>query len=174
MTDNLANIAGIVLAGGRSSRMGRNKALLEYQGRPLVDYMVGLLQQTGLNDVYVSGNLEGYRCFPDSTPFAGPAAAIRDIRSQLADYDGALFVPVDMPFLTEDILRRLLQNKNGSHYEGWPLPLYLPTKTDAGEGASVKQMIATMGVTTLSVGTQEQENFMNLNTPEQWQEAIGQ
>jgi molybdopterin-guanine dinucleotide biosynthesis protein A len=35
-------IAGVVLAGGQSSRMGTNKALLEYKGQPLLSHMIGL------------------------------------------------------------------------------------------------------------------------------------
>ena len=47
--------AGIVLAGGRSSRMGTSKALLRYKDRPLIEHMQNLLHQAGLDDVYISG-----------------------------------------------------------------------------------------------------------------------
>ena len=36
-------IAGVVLAGGKSSRMGKNKAMLIYNGKPLLNHMVGIL-----------------------------------------------------------------------------------------------------------------------------------
>ncbi|PJB72769.1 MAG: hypothetical protein CO093_02225 [Alphaproteobacteria bacterium CG_4_9_14_3_um_filter_47_13] len=174
------SIAGVVLAGGRSSRMGHDKAYLDYQGQPLVEYMVGLLKETGLENIYISGRTnETYastncRCLPDSTSFAGPAAAIRDILDRLSDYDGILFIPVDMPFLTQEILRELLQQENGGHYEGWPLPLYLLTGQKYGAGQSVHQMIVGMNVKILPLPQDSQFCFANLNTPEEWKRAVWQ
>ena len=52
-------IAGIVLAGGKSSRMGQNKALLSYRGQPLIEHMQRLIGQAGLQDVYISGDVPG-------------------------------------------------------------------------------------------------------------------
>lgn len=165
-------IAGVVLAGGQSSRMGQNKVFLDFQGRPLLDHMIALLRQiTG--DVYVSGDYEGYDCIPDSKPFAGPAAAIRDVLNRLNDYDNVLFVPVDMPFLTPELLLPLLQHETGARYEGWPLPLCLAKGQEAGQGESVKSMISAMCVTTLSLPQGGQDCFVNINTPEEWKEVIG-
>lgn len=173
-------IAGVVLAGGRSSRMGQDKAHMDYHGRTLVDHMAALLKETGLTDIHISGRTgescasTGYRCLQDSRPFAGPAAAIRDVLVRLADYDGVLFVPVDMPFLTRAVLQDLLRHQNGAHYEGWPLPLYLPTSGNPGEGQSVRQMISGMNVKTLPLPEAGHGCFANLNTPEDWQEAVWQ
>ena len=54
------SITGIVLAGGLSTRMGRDKALLPWQGRTLLEHMRGLLMQAGAREVWVSG-LPGVR-----------------------------------------------------------------------------------------------------------------
>lgn len=167
-----SGIAGVVLAGGRSSRMGENKAFLDFHGTPLIDHMIGVLKEAQIKDIYISGNYEGYECIPDSAPFSGPAAAIRDVLDRLSGYEGVLLVPVDMPFLTQDILQELLSSKNGAHYEGWPLPLYLPTAATRGQGAAIKTMLSAMDVTVLLLPQDRQEHFANINTPEDWKEAV--
>lgn len=58
---DVSQIAGIVLVGGRSSRMGRDKAFLELKGKPLVGHMLDVLRSAGLKDVFVSGHVQGYR-----------------------------------------------------------------------------------------------------------------
>lgn len=162
----------MVLAGGRSSRMGTNKALLDFQGLPLVEHMMDLLRQSGLEDIYISGDLDGYETIADQTPHAGPARAIADVMQRLGRYDGVLFVPVDMPFLCPEVLRALTTQEGGAHYEGWPLPLYLPDSFVPDSGAdSVKGMIADRGVSALSIPGTAQDCFININTQQEWREA---
>lgn len=173
MPPNKDQIAGVVLAGGRSSRMGENKAFLRYQGQPLVEYMQDLLRyRTGIEDVYISGDVAGYDTIPDKTLYDGPASAIRHIIERLSGYKGVLFVPVDMPFLSPDILQSLMSHEGGTHYEGWPLPLYLAADEKPGAGASVRQMLSTMNVKTLAISGHDKDMFLNLNTPEEWKEAV--
>ncbi|MER3453356.1 MAG: hypothetical protein C4344_06940 [Acidimicrobiia bacterium] len=47
--------SGAVLTGGRSSRMGRDKAFVALGGRPLVTYPVGALRMAGATEVFAVG-----------------------------------------------------------------------------------------------------------------------
>ena len=169
-------IAGVVLAGGRSSRMGQDKALLDYHGRPLLDHMIGLLEQAGLSDVYVSGDLEGYRCIPDRAPYEGPARAIANVLATLGDYEGVLFVPVDMPFLTPEALGRLLAQRQGAHYTSYPLPFYITRHWEGVDGVpkggSVKALLLALGGSSLDLPKELEGYMTNANTPEEWQEVL--
>ena len=163
----MANIAGVVLAGGRSSRMGSNKAFLEYNGIYLIEHMKNLLQATGLNDIYISGDVEGYKTIPDSQKFNGPHSAIIDVMAQLNDYDGALFVPVDMPLLTADILQRLINDDCSAYFKKHPLPIYIAIALEVGrEVKSVKDIIKTIDAKSMDLPIEFQESMQNINTPE--------
>jgi molybdopterin-guanine dinucleotide biosynthesis protein A len=73
---------GVVLAGGRSSRMGRDKALIEIEGRPLVAIAADALREAGAAAVTVVGGDEvafhdlGLDVRPDEHPDEGPLGAI--------------------------------------------------------------------------------------------------
>lgn len=100
-------IAGYVLAGGNSSRMGQNKALLEFEGKPLVLRMAALVQSAG-RDATVIGPPElfapiGLEAIADIMPGAGPLGGI----VTALGHSGAewnLIVAVDMPRLTTEWL----------------------------------------------------------------------
>jgi molybdopterin-guanine dinucleotide biosynthesis protein A len=166
---------GVVLAGGRSSRMGTNKAFLEYRGKPLIDHMMGLLKEAGAKEVWVSGSLAGYPCIPDEEKFEGPAMAIRHVLKRLrrADVSGVLFVPVDMPALTPELLRELGKQRGGAYYQGWPLPVSLPFKDISPEDKSIKGLLRTLRIPAREVPEGRHACFINVNTPEEWREAAG-
>lgn len=108
MSETKLPIHGFVLAGGKSSRMGRDKALLELGGHPLVQIAVEKLQAF-CAEVSIAGNRD------DLTEFAplvyedrvdcGPAAGIEaGLRASTQPW--ALFMPVDVPLVPVDLLRR--------------------------------------------------------------------
>jgi molybdopterin-guanine dinucleotide biosynthesis protein A len=68
---------GVLLAGGKSSRMGENKAFLELQGEKFIDRMIRILLETGVDDVFVSGDFGKYQCIPDkiSNEFERPCSS---------------------------------------------------------------------------------------------------
>jgi len=166
------NIAGVVLAGGRSSRMGHNKAFLEYKGAPLVSHMTRILEETGLNDVYISGDLKGYRCIPDSRPYNGPAHAICDVMKVLRAYDGAIFVPVDMPFLTPDILRVFLDQPRGAYFQNCALPVFIKQPCCDPSVSSVHRLLQELDIPALPLPEKFKPCMGNFNTPKEWQEAL--
>lgn len=96
-----SDVNGYVLAGGKSSRMGRDKALLELSGKPLVQRAVEKLQKV-CADVYVLGNrpeLEVYApLVRDLHEGCGPLGGIEAALLHSAR-DWNLFMAVDMPFL---------------------------------------------------------------------------
>ena len=165
------HIAAVILAGGKSSRMGRNKALLELSGQTLLDHMIGILRQTGLNDIYVSGDFEGYQCIPDSTPHAGPAYAIIDVLTTLKNYDGVLFVPVDMPHLEAALLQSLIEHDQGGYFQDYPLPAFITNPHLDKRAKSVKALLSEWGILPIPLPLQFAHCMMNTNTPEEWMEA---
>jgi molybdopterin-guanine dinucleotide biosynthesis protein A len=165
-------IAGVVLAGGRSSRMGRDKAFLEFKRRPLVEHMMNILRSTGLKDVFVSGHVEGYPCITDDAPFSGPAEAIKTVLKKIPGYKGYLFVPVDMPLLKSQTLQVLLQQENGGYFIEWPLPAYLTPPFSPSDSTSVHDYLASQGIYPVSLPQEFEDDMKNINTPQEWEETL--
>jgi molybdopterin-guanine dinucleotide biosynthesis protein A len=111
-----ADAAGFVLAGGRSSRMGTDKALVQFAGRALIEHAIEILQHAGL-PVHIAGAGDEVRALlpphvsiiPDSEAGRGPLAGIcAALRSTTAPY--AVFLPVDTPMLPPSLIRYLLRH----------------------------------------------------------------
>ena len=92
---------GFILAGGKSARMRRDKALLDWHGRPLLLHMVDLLR-SATDDVQVVGRDR----LPDRLPGRGPLSGIATALA-ITSSDANLIVAVDLPLLTKDFLTYL-------------------------------------------------------------------
>ncbi len=97
--------------GGRSSRMGRDKASLPFRGGVLVQHVANAVQQAAGSVVLVGspGKLGavGYPILPDIYPGEGPLGGILTVL-QHSRADWNLIVACDMPALTADFLGGLL------------------------------------------------------------------
>jgi molybdopterin-guanine dinucleotide biosynthesis protein A len=102
------DLAGFVLAGGRSSRMGRDKALLEFGGRPLVALAVERLRYV-CSAVSILGDradlAEYAQVLGDERAGVGPMGGIETALDH-SKHSWNLFVPVDMPFLPVALLEK--------------------------------------------------------------------
>lgn len=106
------NACGVILAGGQSSRMGTNKALLELGGETLIGRLARrftawfpqVVVVTNTPDLYAFLGLPmaGDR-IPGLGPLGGLEAGLRASR-----YDHAFFCACDMPFVSEALVRFLV------------------------------------------------------------------
>jgi molybdopterin-guanine dinucleotide biosynthesis protein A len=105
-----AHEAGFVLAGGKSTRMGRDKALVLFRGRPLVEISAETLRQAGI-PVSIAGarsDLSGFAAVvedtaPDQGPLTGICAALAGTTAVRA-----VFVSVDLPLLPTSLITCLV------------------------------------------------------------------
>lgn len=108
MTGELLPVHGFVLAGGKSSRMGEDKALLRFCGRPMVGIAVEKLREF-CAEVGIAGNREDLEEFApvvqETRVDAGPAAGI-EAGLGIAAQEWAMFIPVDVPLIPGELLRR--------------------------------------------------------------------
>jgi molybdopterin-guanine dinucleotide biosynthesis protein A len=109
-------LKGLVLAGGKSERMGRDKTQLEYYHKPHWLYMFEMLSQEGL-ETYVSCRSEQKDKFPsvqvlvDKIDGIGPTGAI--LTAFMSDPNSAwLVVASDMPNIQKSDLHKLLSERN--------------------------------------------------------------
>lgn len=103
-------IAGVILAGGQSTRMGEDKATLTLEQHTLLARAVALLKAAGFDDCFVSGDYQGFNCILDQQACLGPIAGIAACASHLSDrYDAMFIIPVDMPLLASQDCQYLLQ-----------------------------------------------------------------
>jgi molybdopterin-guanine dinucleotide biosynthesis protein A len=116
------DIAGLVLAGGKATRLGGEKAFRLLRGRPLIAHAMRPL--AGLAHMAVSANAERERYAPfapvlitDEIADAGPLAGIHAGLFWAAALEPAprwlLTVPVDMPFLPADLARQFVAQADG-------------------------------------------------------------
>lgn len=109
MTNKL-EITGVLLTGGESRRMGKNKAFLEIDGKMLIARSLEVLQRVCGEVVISSREEELYRRFGDVVVDVregkGPLGGIYSVMLQ-AEYDHLFLAACDMPFLHEDAIRFL-------------------------------------------------------------------
>ena len=100
-------VAALLLAGGASRRMGRDKTRLVREGRTLAQRTASLLTSLGVTAIEVGPGASGLDAVREEPPGEGPLAAIVEGRRALrrrGHAGPALVVASDMPFLTRDFL----------------------------------------------------------------------
>jgi molybdopterin-guanine dinucleotide biosynthesis protein A len=102
------SLLGAVLAGGRSERMGSDKASIEIGGITLLSRVAGAVGQVASSVVVLGGQREGFESWPDATPIPGPLAGVATALSRMSE-DRVLVVAVDNAFVDAGTLTHLAE-----------------------------------------------------------------
>ncbi|MFT5593815.1 MAG: molybdopterin-guanine dinucleotide biosynthesis protein A [Oceanicoccus sp.] len=182
-------IDGILLAGGRSSRMGQDKALLRRDHRDMFFYILDTMEPLRLNTIYVSRNREQiryltrYPMINDLHEKLGPLGGIYSVM-QHSESDGFLIVPVDLPLIETHDLHRLFKmgcaHNKPVHFNHHFLPLFLPNTKEIKhylssvingdiQNRSIKSLCRRFDA--IALKPNDETRLSNTNTPDQWREA---
>jgi len=193
MTQVLAPLYGLVLAGGASRRMGQDKAALAFHGRPQLEWARETLARHCVR-VFVSIRADqqddplrrGQPVIVDVHDGAGPIAGIA--AAQAAHPDHAwLVLACDLPFVDDAAIGHLVSRRDGrpvvayaSSHDGLPEPLCAIYEPDSRAGllAAIasgrncpRKFIIGTGVELLA--QPDPAALDNVNTPEELQRARG-
>lgn len=189
-------VAGFVLVGGESRRMGTDKARLEIDGQPLLLRAAHLLEPLtdsvtllGPPDLY---GIFGLPVLPDQTTRAGPLVAILKALEQ-SNCEWNVFLACDLPWMESRFISLLIERAHSEDRDavvartrdGWqPLcAAYRRTALpkirralDEGRSAVVEvlpdlrvEVITTGELRDLGIGP---DMFENINDPDSWNRAL--
>ncbi len=194
---------GVVLAGGRSSRMGQDKAFLttkavctSNQELSMLSFSQQLLKQVDINNTVISGKNHG---LADHIPNMGPLGGIYSVIKK-HPANALLIMPIDLPLMTANCLAQLKQvgelTAKACYYQHNPLPLYLPinafvegffaqhfeqlissefaSKNKAETSKAPSINALLSAMPTQVLAAPKDQSLYNANTPEQWQYAKSQ
>lgn len=183
---------GVILAGGRSSRMGADKTLIEIRGVPLLDRAVARLSPQ-VDALAINSNVsiadQLLPVLPDATgafdgPLAGVLSGLKWARSlgaaQLAT------VAVDTPFFPLDLVRHLGKNqtsaialarsdgRNHPVFALWPIATLDPLEAflEMGETRRVMTFLESYGYESVDFPHEPFDPFFNINTPQDLAAAV--
>jgi molybdopterin-guanine dinucleotide biosynthesis protein A len=107
----MIDASGFVTAGGRSSRMGADKAWLDLGGRPMIEHVIAALEPVTASIAILAQGARyerlGFPVFADTRSGIGPLEAIRTALSH-ADTTRVVLVGCDLPFVTPELFKLLL------------------------------------------------------------------
>lgn len=193
-------IAAYVLAGGGSTRFGRDKALVEFAGKPMLARMIELMR-TLTGEIKIVATMEKYAEFeaetledrwPGEGPLGGIVTSLVHSQDNEPTSEWNIIVSCDMPFLTAEWLRFLVERAVKSDAQvvvpqsaHGPEPLCACWRTDAVatlQGAFERGVRkVTQGISLLSAEVLDERDwkrfdsaerlFWNMNTAADYEEA---
>jgi len=116
MTPLAPRISAAILVGGKSRRMGADKALLHVGGQPIIQRMAAVVRTVTTDLLLIGAGAERYafvggRAADDLIPRSGPLAGIYTALS-MAHSSRCLVLACDMPFLNADLLRYMSERES--------------------------------------------------------------
>ena len=107
------DITIVILAGGKSSRMGKDKGLMSLNGKPMIKHIIDTVKELDLDSIIIS-NDKKYECFgipvyedifKDIGPLGGIHAGFENTQTSKI-----LILSCDMPYINKNIINYILKN----------------------------------------------------------------
>ncbi len=178
------NITGIILAGGKSSRMGTEKGLIIYKNKPFVEHIIEAMSPLVDNIIIISNNKAyesfGFKCYEDLIKNTGPLAGIYT-GLRYSKTENNLIVSCDVPLINTVILQKLTDQKNDTseviqlQCQGENMPLIALYKKSCEvifmeelhqNQKKVQKALKKCNVKTVIIDGSLEQVTANINTPE--------
>ena len=160
-------LGAIILCGGGSRRMGRDKALLAWGGVRAVDRVAALARTVGAEALVTAGADLGLPWVPDDEAGAGPVGGVL-AGARALGARRLLVLAVDAPTVTAEDLAPLLAA--GGYYDGLPVPMVVEASAipaDAQAGWPLRRLVERAGLVALPVPEGALTRLRGANTPEE-------
>ncbi len=190
--ESIPPLMGLVLAGGKSIRMGKDKGALNYHGKPQRDYVHDLINQycvrtfLSCRPEQSSSFSESFRILEDMFTGLGPFGAILSAFQKFPNH-AWLVVACDLPLLNAETINFLTQNRNPSSIAtafnspatGFPEPLITIWEPKSypvlfqflTQGYSCPRKVLINSDVHL-LNAPEPSTLQNVNTPEEYKEVM--
>lgn len=176
-------IEGIILAGGKSSRMGQNKALLPFQEKTLIEHIIDSVTPFCSRVYVVTSKVNQYEfnflanvciitdCYDNKGPLAGIHAGLKNIST-----DYGFIMACDMPFFSPHLfvqLHKWIDGQNAILCEGQPFHGFyhkriVPALETCIHQNNLKLLDTLSRIQAHYVTSERDACFVNLNTPEDY------
>jgi molybdopterin-guanine dinucleotide biosynthesis protein A len=190
------NISAVLLAGGQSRRMGRDKATILFRGKPLWQIQLDLLHKLQPAEIFVSARTDpawrpqDLTFVPDEPPSHGPLSGLTATLARLRS-NHLLVLGIDMPSMNEGHLRYLCHEVEpgrgvlpmiGDRAE--PLAAIYPVEArsdfvnalsgvDFSMQTLTNQLVKMGRLRVIRVSEEEQPFYRNLNAPDDLDDRFG-
>jgi molybdopterin-guanine dinucleotide biosynthesis protein A len=144
---------GAILTGGRSTRMGSDKAKVLVGGETMLDRVARAMRRVTDHVVLLGADRKGWECWPDSVHVGGPLAGIVTALNRMSS-SRALVVAVDQPFVDSATLERLVAvdtdlpvvpvDEHGVRQVTcavYPRTIVAAANEEAGQGGSIQMLL---------------------------------
>jgi len=192
------NILAVVLAGGRSQRFGQDKSQVKFQGKLLIDYILSEIIDE-FNETLIVANkpinfkksekISIIKDFQeDQGPLGGVLSAMKWIKKNNKEYNWISTFPIDTPFFSKKELKIFyekidinksklffVKSKKTIHniFGLWSLDLIDQLEADLLAGKRKVEVWAnSTGVNTIEIEYKRIDPFFNINTKEDFDEAL--
>ncbi|MFD2565690.1 molybdenum cofactor guanylyltransferase [Aquimarina rubra] len=180
-----SDITGIILAGGKSSRMGQDKGLKLHNGKPFITHIIRAIEAVTNKIMIITASADyevfGYPCIPDIIPDQGPVGGIYTGLNHTETTQN-LILSCDVPFVTAMVLNNLITEYESDYdvitYKDIPLiTLYnksvMSTFFESIEKKrlSLRKTLSTLKVKSIPIEKSIAPFVKNINTHQQYKEA---